>query len=225
MSRLRRTRKWWPAIPIVLTVLLIFAAWPGRSTYTVSEQTTVVTDHVDPQGLVDYPTALNERMSKGITPQNNANVLIWQALGPHPEGATMPPEYFKWLGVPSPPEDGMYFIDRDKYFEKHLKDLAELKAIDPLDAFEPEPEPDRRRQWSGRVDRAGKWPWKAKDEPEIAAWLERNEKPLAVAIEASKRTRYFNPLVSRPTDPQSARLINSLLPNVQKCRELGHALA
>src|SRR5262245_6198390 len=223
MNCLRRLRRWWPAIPVALAALLVYAAWPGRATFTVSPETTYVTGPLDERGYIDYPTALNERLGKDVTPENNANALIWQVLGPHPEGATMPPEYFKWLGVPSPPEDGVYFIDRDKYFEKHLKDLAELNAIDPLDAFEPEP--DRRRQWSGRVDRAGKWPWKAKDEPEIAAWLERNEKPLAVAIEASKRTRYFNPLVSRPTDPQSARLINSLLPNVQKCRELGHALA
>src|SRR5262249_15808975 len=145
------------------------------------------------------------------------------ALGPHPEGATMPPDYFKWLGVPSPPEDGVYFIDRDKYFEKHLKDLPEEMLDDPPDEFEPEP--DRRRQWSERVDRAGKWPWKAKDGPDIDAWLKRNEKPLAVAIEPSKRTRYLNPVVSRSTGTQSARIIDCLLPNVQKCREVGHALA
>jgi hypothetical protein len=224
MIRLRQFRRWWPAIPVVLAAMLVYAAWPGRSTFTVSPETTFVTGPLDERGYVDYPTALNERLGKDVTPESNANVLIWQALGPHPEGATMPPEYFKWLGVPSPPEDGVYFIDRDKYFEKNLKDLGEAKAISPPDVFEPE-EPDRRRQWSDRVDRAGKWPWKAKDEPDIAAWLKRNENPLAVAIAASKRTQYFNPLVSKSTEPQSARLISSLLPSVQKCREVGHALA
>src|SRR5262249_53859333 len=220
MSRPRRLRRWWPVIPVVLVAMLVYAAWPGRSTFTVSPETTYVTGPLDENGYVDYQTALNERLAKDVTPENNANVLIWQALGPHPEGPTMPPHYFKWLGRASPPEDGVYFIDRDKYFEKHLKDLPEEMLDAPPDEFEPEP--DRRRQWSERVDRAGKWPWKAKDEPDIDAWLKRNEKPLAVAIEASKRTRYFNPLVSRSTDTQSARIIDCLLPNVQKCREVGH---
>jgi hypothetical protein len=223
MNRLRRIRRWWPAIPVALAALLVYAAWPGRSTFTVSPETTYVTAPLDDKGYVDYQTALNERLGKDVAPETNANVLIWQALGPHPEGATMPPEYFKWLGVASPPEAGEYFIDRDKYFEKHLNDLPEDLPDDPPDELEPKA--DRRRQWSDRVDRAGKWPWKPKDEPDIVAWLKRNEKPLAVAIEASKRTQYFNPLVSKSTDPQSARLISCLLPSVQKCREVANALA
>src|SRR5262245_5535318 len=208
MSRLRRTRKWWPAIPIVLTVLLIFAAWPGRSTYTVSEQTTVVTDHVDPQGLVDYPTALNERMSKGITPENNAKVLIWQALGPHPERGTMPPEYFKWLGIAQPPEQGEYFVGWYDYFQTNLKTPPD----DILELFDDET--DWQHYWDEQVERARKWPWKADEQGAIADWLKQNEKPLALVIEASKRPQYFNPLVSKSNDPKQARLIGSLLPSV-----------
>src|SRR5262245_10829322 len=83
---------------LVALLALIYAAWPGSSTFTVSPETTYVTSPLDKHGYVDYVTALNERLSKGITPESNANVLIWKALGPHPEGATMPPEYFKWLG-------------------------------------------------------------------------------------------------------------------------------
>lgn len=218
MSRLRRARRWWPAIPIVIIVLLIYAAWPGRSTYTVSEQTTLVTDHVDAQGLIDYPTALNERMSKNITPENNAKVLIWQALGPHPERGTMPPEYFKWLGVAQPPEQGEYFVGWNDYFQANLK----TPPNDILELFDNHP--DRQQYWDEQVERARKWPWKADDHGAIADWLKQNEKPLALAIEASKRPHYFNPLVSKSQDPKQARLIGSLLPSVQKCRELARAL-
>jgi hypothetical protein len=218
MSRLRRARRWWPAIPIVIIVLLILAAWPGRSTYTVSEQTTLVTDHVDPQGMVDYPTALNERMSKGITPENNAKVLIWQALGPHPERGTMPPEYFKWLGIAQPPEQGEYFVGWHDYFQLNLKTPPD----DILELFDDEP--DWQQSWDGQVERARKWPWKAEEQGAIADWLKQNEKPLALVIEASKRPQYYNPLVSKSQDPKQARLIGSLLPSVQKCRELARAL-
>lgn len=218
MSRLRRARRWWLAIPIVLIVLLIYAAWPGRSTYTVGQETTLVTDRVDAQGMVDYPTALNERMGKGVTPETNAKVLIWQALGPHPERGTMPPEYFKWLGIEQPPEQGEYFVGSYDYFQNN-------KSVPPDDVLELFSQLDNSLQeWDQRIELARRWPWKASDQAAIADWLKQNEKPMALVIEAGKRPHYYNPLVSKMTDPKQARLIGSLLPSVQKCRELGRAL-
>ena len=73
------------ALPLV-AASFVWAAWPGSSTFTVGTETTYVTEPLDKQGYVDYVAALNQRMRKGITPEQNANVLIWQALGPRPEG-------------------------------------------------------------------------------------------------------------------------------------------
>jgi hypothetical protein len=67
-------------------------------------------------------------------------------------------------------------------------------------------------------------PWTKKDYPKIAAWLETNEKPLAVVVEATKRPQFFSPLVPRKTDKGSEGLIGVLLPGVQKCREMANAL-
>src|SRR4051794_14180051 len=108
--RLRRLLRWWPAPVTLSMVLLAFAAWPGRWTYTVTPETTYITEPLDDLGYVDYPTALNRRLSQGITPETNANVLIWQALGPRPEGVPMPDGYFQWLGIDPPPEAGEYFL-------------------------------------------------------------------------------------------------------------------
>jgi hypothetical protein len=185
----------------------------------VSPETTYVTGPLDANGVPDYPAALNDRLGKDVTPDNNGNVLIWQALGPHPEGGTMPDEYFRRLGIPSPPEQGEYLVSSDKYFQAHLKTPPD----DVLGLFSNEHE--WKEQWDKRVERAKKWPWRMKDEPEIAGWLKANEKPLALMIEAGKRPNYFNPLVSKSSDPTSARLIGSLLPSVQKCREAGSLLA
>src|SRR5262249_8637360 len=175
-----------------------------------------------------------------ITPETNANVLIWQALGPRPEGNTMPPEYFKWLGIEQPPEEGEYFIDQYKYFDAHLKD-RQAGVWDWLFDEQADPQPpdltgedyqreigalaERKQRWYNRVDRARQWPWTAKDDPDVAAWLKRNEKPLALVVEASKRPHYFNPLVSKDPSRQSARLINAVIPSVQKCRAVAAALA
>src|SRR5262245_6417352 len=78
--------------------------------FTISKETTYETRPARKDGTSDYAAALNQRLSQGVTPDNNANVLFWKAFGPHPERTTMPPEFFKWLGY-QPPERGDYFTE------------------------------------------------------------------------------------------------------------------
>ena len=79
--------------PLFVLLLLAtddkFAIQPAPK-LPLGKDTTYVTGPLDKDGYVDYAAALNERLGKGVTPANNANVLLWKALGPHPEGATMP---------------------------------------------------------------------------------------------------------------------------------------
>ena len=215
--RLRRIRRWWPALAVVPAALVVYALWPARYSYTVSPGTTYVTEPLDARGFVDFQAAVNDRLAQGVTPETNANVLIWQALGPHPEGGTMPPEYFRRLGAPQPPEAGEYFVTWDKYVQKHLTPPPD----DVLGLLGGERE--WKEQWLARFERARQWPWQTKDEPELAAWLKANNRPLALMAEAGRRPHYYNPLVSTSTDPQSARLISALLPSVQVCRQVGTA--
>jgi hypothetical protein len=209
---MRRRRFWVTALGILASVAaaLIYAAWPGRSTFTISEETTYVSGPLDKYGYVDYVTALNERLRQGITPENNANVLIWQALGPRPEGGKpMPPEYFQWLGIEPPPEEGDYLVGWSNYLKEHVKSNGSSE----------------RDPYGDRLARAGKWPWTAKDEPELVDWLHRSEKPLALAMEATRRPEYYNPLVPKRTEDWSPGLLASLVPSVQRCREVGAALS
>src|SRR5437867_2887413 len=77
--------------------------------FPLGKETTVVTGPLDQDGYIDYQAALNERLGKGVSPDKNANVLLWKALGPRPEGGKeMPPEFFKALGIEEPPEKGDY---------------------------------------------------------------------------------------------------------------------
>jgi hypothetical protein len=185
-------------------------AGKGKAKFTVGKETTYVAGPLDDRGNMDYEAALNERLGKDVTPEKNANVLLWKVLGPHPEGVTMPPEYFRRLGVPAPPERGEYFIDLARYAKEALK-------------LEPGAQTDELQQQQARAARR---PWLEKDYPQVAAWLKANEKPLAVAVEASRRPDYYNPLVSRKTGAEGGYgLIGALLPNVQKSRELAAALA
>ena len=200
----KKRRRFWQLLGI--TVLLLglgaFVLKPAKSTYTVSPETTVAVGPLDADGYVDYVAALNERLRGEITPEHNASVLIWQALGPHPYGGNMPPEYFEWLGRPAPPDEGEYLIDWPKF----------LKTRRPKDHVAG---PDAGKTDEDRLDRAKKWPWKTEDEPELAAWLQRNARPLDKFTEASKLTRYYNPLVPKHGPDGKGLLIGALLPNVQ----------
>jgi hypothetical protein len=176
-----RNRGLWAVLAFSwFAVGLIYAAWPGRSTFTVGPETTYVTEPLDDAGYPDYVTALNDRLRNDITTEDNANVLIWQALGPHPSGATMSPEYFQWLGIESPSEEGTYLVSWTKYQKTHPKP----DEGDDLDTL-----PDLSREEPS--------PWTAEERPRLADWLNKNEVPLALTIAASRRPRYYNPLVPK----------------------------
>ena len=120
---------------------------------TVSKQTTYVTGPLTKDGYVDFGAALNARYGKDITAKENANVLFWQAFGPHPDRATMEPEFFKMMGMHPPPEKGDYLIG----FGQYLKRIAKIKPDDP--------------NWNKIIRQQGaaaERPWTAKQMPHIA---------------------------------------------------------
>ena len=175
--------------------------------FTISKETTFVAGPLDKDGYVDYEAALNDRLAKGVTPATNANVLIWKALGPRPEGKGQPPGFFRRLGIEEPPEDGEYF-SMTKYTSKRL-DLP----------------PDKKAKVSQEMVPASKRPWAAEDHSEVAEWLNANEKPLALIIEATKRPGYYNPLVTEHTDKGPGGLYTAPLHSLQRCRQINIALA
>jgi hypothetical protein len=201
---------------LVLVGLLVATARPDgadkkpRPRFTISKETTYVTGPIDKDGLINYESALNKRLGKGVTPKDNANVLLWQAMGPRPEGGSaMPAEFFELMGMKEPPEEGEYFKDTFQYAKEKRKDSPEK-----LD-----------RQLQDQCEYASERPWTQKQYPELAAWLEANEKPLAIVIQASKRPKYFSPFVSDRTPLGPSGLLNARLTGVAKCREIGRALA
>ncbi|MGD0898188.1 MAG: alpha/beta hydrolase [Thermoguttaceae bacterium] len=176
---------------------------------TISKETTYITGPWRKDGYVDYVAALNERCSKGITPENNAAVPFLKAMGP---GEILPyhrDEYCRMLGIRPLPEKGDYYVTLDKY-AKGSKD-AEKPAAKAG-------EEGRDVLWEQQTQ-AMKRPWSKKEFPVLAGWLAANERPLALVIEASKRPRRYDPLIS---GDGSAMAI--LLPAVQGSREPARAL-
>ena len=48
---------------------------------TIAKDTTKVTGPLTDDGYSDYAGAINQRLGKDVTPETNANVLFWQAMG------------------------------------------------------------------------------------------------------------------------------------------------
>lgn len=174
--------------------------------YTVSKETTLVTEPLRPDGSVDYVEAINQRMSKGVTPENNAAVFIWRAAGPKEIPAGLRARYFARIGIEPPSEQGNYLIDFYNYLVKRKPPITERQ----------------RERTSDQLDIAESRPWSRDEFPLIAQWLAANEKPLALIVEASKRPRRFDPLISDGGD--NSTLATALLPPVTVYRAAARLL-
>ena len=153
-------------------------------------------------GHIDYVTAINDRLSAGVTAENNANVAIWEVLGPNPPGGgKVPPGFFERMGVTVPPATGDYFVGLWAYCARH--------APGQLDAV------------VGAVEKLSKRPWTAGEHAVAAGWLRANEKPLAALREGVKRSHYYHPQL--PETPEKG-LSDTIWPGLTACRELASAL-
>ena len=169
---------------------------------------TYLTGPLDKDGYIDYATALNDRFGKGVTSANNANVLIWKAIGPKPGGAkNRPAEFYRLMGMDEPPEKGSFVRLSVIVRDQGIAD-EELAA-----------------RASEELATTTRQPWAAEDHPDVANWLKANVKPLALAREASKLPNFFSPLVPRVTDRGPQGLVSASLPGLGPCQSLGTALS
>jgi hypothetical protein len=114
-----------------------------------------------------------------VTPENNAVVLLIQALGPGAINVSVRQRYFELLGVDMPPLElaGPY-----------LQSLDQVLSGDQT----------RFQRATDGLEIALKLPWDDAEQPELAAWLAANEQPLQLCAQACKRERFFDPLVVPP---------------------------
>lgn len=182
-----------------------------KSPVTISKETTRLTEPLRADGYVDYIAALNQHCSQGVTPDNNAAVLMIQALGPRELPPEIREQYFKMLGIPPLPEDGQYLVAYDEYADNVRKAAAPGKKLS---------EAERDKLWD-EEHIATTRPWSKETLPAVAAWLEASERPLALIIEATKRPRRYDPLIST-SDPPT--LMEVLLPMAQAHRHAARAL-
>jgi acetyl esterase/lipase len=184
-----------------------------RVLVTISKETTYISEPLRKDGYPNYVAALNERTKKGVTPENNAAVLFWRAVGPEEISAKHRERFFKMLDMPPLPEKGDYFVPWDKFVQR-LKDAKDVRIVEATNE-KPKPMVDQMSEAMNR-------PWSEEEFPVLAEWLTANEKPLALLSEASKRPRRYDPLLCGNTD--EGMVLAVLLPAAGLERYVARAL-
>jgi hypothetical protein len=181
---------------------------------TISPETTFVTEPLYEDGSIDLVGAINAKYGEGVTPDQNAAVLLYHAIGPSPEGMRQPDAFFQRMGVSPLPDEGNYFADLGDWLQTSQGVGRSDPAIEQ--AFE-------------ELDRAMSEPWKPGEHQRIADWLKANEQPLELIEQAAQRPRYFSPVVLLTPELDAVAqpergFSGQLLPGVQKARALARAL-
>lgn len=154
--------------------------------FTVSKETTLLTEPLRPDGRVDYLKVMNDRLSRGVTPENNAAVELVQAVGPGflPEATRK--EVLARLDLPDLPVSGDYLTDICTF---HKMDVPQNDAEgnDIADWW--------HHPFFARVEFTESHPWSKDEYPESAAWIDANERNFHVLMAGSRKDRLFAPLM------------------------------
>lgn len=182
--------------------------------YTVSEDTTWVTGDVPltEDGRVNYVEWLRRHYSKGVTRDNNAAVVIVEALGSEILDASVRKESLKQLGFEKAP-DAPGWVSLDDYIADAPPPLGEDGK--PLPPDEREPGEIAREL----IDRALAGPWTAEQCSYLVGWCDANASALNKLVEASKRPRYYFPIV-----PEDGSMLDIILPSLNTIRYAGRNL-
>ena len=201
--RMPRRRIWRVAIYSISFLLVLTAAdmilVQMRRTIHPGYDTTRITAPLQPDGSIDYLVAVDNRMSAGVTPDNNAAVLLLQAFGRKALAPKQPPDgVTDRLGMPHLPEQGDYFITHDEYTKQH---------------------PEWVREDLTDMNYPFTWPTKVDDL--TAHWVKDNTKALSLVTQASRQTRFFIPLFA---GYRYETMIEVLLPHLLPFRDCANAL-
>ena len=188
------------------------ASQPFGGRFTVGKDTTYILGPLAADGTVDYVAALDKEASEGVTPKNNAYVLILEALGVDSIGMDIRAKTLVRLGFGRGkekfPDGGPNVVPLRDFLKS--QSVTDFKAID--------------RTTSDLSEKAAKCPWRKADFPLLADWLMTNEKPLAKLVEASCRLRFYFPAVS-PDKPGQSAMIYVMLPSLQQFMRVGEMFA
>jgi len=183
------------AVAVGMTVLLAVQAWAAPPVFKleIGPQTTRIEAQRLADGTVDYVAAFNQWGATGA----GENAAEWLAKAVGPRGlSTRPKQYQRMLAalkLEGLPEEGLYIERLGAYLKRQ--------------GLPPEQATKLEERW----DKIRTGPFKAAEQPELAAWIKTLEKPLELVVEGSKRTRCYLPLAS---DHEPAQMLDACVSGI-----------
>jgi len=232
-------------IGIVLFILFLWQLLVGKNEIVISPQTTHITAPLRANGMPNYPRWLDDHERKDVTAENNAAVLLWQAV--RPIDMDMEEQHYEFicgeLGIDPVPakEDCLQGVDDMETFVRLATWLCEQRrlsvdgriptaqAIAALASLEGNPwdlEGDADEMWfvtDPIVEQAASRPWPSEGIAPLADWARENQRPLDLLVAASRRPRFYSP---QPRSLDEQLLITNLdLPLLGTGRDAASALS
>ncbi|MCG3179589.1 MAG: hypothetical protein BIFFINMI_01927 [Phycisphaerae bacterium] len=210
-----RRRFWRRVRRVILLLILVVAAWWGWTWWhgrvRIGPDTTVLSGPLNPDGTVNYVAALDAEWAKGVTTENNAAPILIMGLGPEALGPAYRQFILAALGLTNLPDTGEYFVDYDAFCQQ-ADNLAQPTT-------RPQRPPGKQEANLGRLRQR---PWRQGEFPGAAAWLDAMAKPLAAAIVAGRRTRFYLPVIDMAARPSMEQILAPVV--LEDIRKLGWAL-
>jgi hypothetical protein len=187
---------------------------------TIAPDTTYITTPLHPNGMPDYTSWLNERMARGVTPENNAAVPILLAAGT--DGTlsdSRRDEVLTGVGLPARtlPRKYQYF---SLWARRQFESASATAAVTTPPAARPPSDADLQKQEEQLCIR----PWKTAEHPLWTQWLDSQKESLDLAHQAAARPRYHFPALPSSAGSQPGDSILALLPSLGVVRGLSNLL-
>lgn len=149
---------------------------PATFTVTIDKATTHIVGPDDGDGFVDYVEATNLRHGKGVSPENNWQVVLRRVFGPLDWDEASDVAFYHRLGIPRLDPDS-----REGYVIPVSPENGEASALE-----------EKRQEQFWKVLEG---PWRREDYPEFAAWLTKHSEFWERLEAGSHVTQNYLPLV------------------------------
>lgn len=150
----------------------------------IGPETTRISAPWTVDGRLDFVEAMHLQSSVGVTPETNAVVLLDHALGIGEIPVNLRPDYIRRLGI-DPTQAGLArAISIQAFIQQEADALPVPQRSQAMIALN-----DEFKAVSSR-------PWGAEEFPRMAAWLDANQAAIPLFEQASRRPRFYSPVVS-----------------------------
>ncbi len=211
-----RLYQWIGGLFLLLFVLFLFQLFGPSPKIIVSPQTTYITDPLRPDGLPDYGRYLLESSREGVTPENNGAALLWRTMWPGKIDVKDQSAFAAELGItddlandhPLQPfynaknrervavwlnQQGRLVLPGQTVDPATIEQMLHYSSSSQQNILDTSPLGQLLDVVDAVLDRASMSPWTSKEFPPLASWVEENQAPLDLLVEASKRSHFYAP--------------------------------